>query len=82
MEMSLIKKVLPILIFLLIMTVAWVGFSIYFQTVDLDIDANATSYTKQISSSFDTEALDDVADRTDESFPISPQEFLVLNQED
>jgi hypothetical protein len=64
------------------MSVAWIGFSIYFQRVDLDIDPNATNFTKPISSSFNTEVLGEVSDRTDESFPISPQEFLKLNQAD
>jgi hypothetical protein len=82
MEMSLIKKILPVLVLLLIMSVAWIGFSIYFQRVDLDIDPNATNFTKPISSSFNTEVLGEVSDRTDESFPISPQEFLKLNQAD
>jgi hypothetical protein len=82
MEMTLIKRIVPILIFLLIISVAWVGFSIYFQSIDLDIDPNATSFTKPISTSFDTEVLEEVSERTDESFPISPQEFLKLNQVD
>jgi len=80
--MSLIKRILPVLIFLLVVTIAWVGFSIYFQSIDLDIDANATNYTKPINSSFDTETLDSITKRTDESFPVSPQEFLRLNQLD
>lgn len=80
--MSLIKKVLPVLIFLLIVTVAWIGFSIYFQAEDLEVDPNAENYTKPISSTFDTETLKDVTDRTSDSFPVSPQEFLRLNQLD
>lgn len=82
MEMSLIKKVLPILIFLLIVTVAWAGFSIYFQTVDIDVNANATNFTKPINNSFDMEILGELMERTEESFPVSPQEFLKLNKVD
>ncbi len=80
--MSLIKRILSVLVLLLIVTVVWVGLSIYFQSVDLDIDPNATSYTKPINKSFDTETLDELTVRTDESFPVSPQEFLRLNQLD
>jgi hypothetical protein len=80
--MSLIKRILSVLVLLLVVTVAWVGFSIYFQSVNLDIDPNATSYTKPINKSFDTETLDELTTRTDESFPVSPQEFLRLNQLD
>jgi cell division protein FtsL len=80
--MSLIKKVLPVLIFLLIVAVAWVGFSIYYQTVEIDVNPNATNFTKPINKSFNEEALEEVVSRTDESFPVSPQEFLKFNQED
>lgn len=77
--MSLIKKILPVLIILLIVSVAWVGFSLYFQRTDIDIDPNATNFTKPINSSFDTEIIDEISIRTQESFPVSPQEFLKLN---
>lgn len=80
--MSLIKKILPVLIILLIVTIAWVGSSVYFQSIVLDIDDNATSYTKPINPSFDTEALEAITERTDRSFPVSPQQFLRLNQLD
>ncbi len=73
---------LPILIFLLIVTVAWVGFSIYSQVIELDINPNAGNFTKPISTTFDTEILDDISTKTEESFPVSPQEFLRLNQAD
>lgn len=73
---------LPILIFLLVVTIAWVGFSIYSQVIELDINPNAENFTKPISSTFDTEVLDDISTKTEESFPVSPQEFLRLNQVD
>ncbi len=77
--MSFIKKMLPVLIFLLVVSLVWVGFSIYFQSIDLDVNPNATNYTKPISEEFDTETLDAVTEKTEESFPVSPQEFLRLN---
>jgi len=80
--MSVIKRMLPILIFLLVVTVAWVGFSIYSQVVELDINPNAENFTKPISTTFDTEVLEDISTKTKESFPVSPQEFLRLNQVD
>lgn len=80
--MSLIKKILPVLIILLIVAVAWVGFSIYSQSINIDINPNATNFTKPISSTFDEEILEEVESKTDESFPISPREFLELNQLD
>jgi hypothetical protein len=80
--MSLIKKIIPVLIIILIATVSWVGFSVYFQTIDINVDPNATSFTKPINSSFDTETLEQITEKTEESFPVSPDEFLRLNQVD
>ncbi len=80
--MSLIKKVLPVLIFLLVVAIAWIGFSVYYQTVDIDINPNATNFTKPINDSFNEEVLEEVVDRTEASFPVSPQEFLKFNQKD
>lgn len=77
-----IKKLLVVLIFLLIVSVAWVGFSLYYQSVELDVNPNATNYTKPISNTFSTETIDEVTERTEDSFPVSPQEFLKLNQLD
>ncbi|MDD3474780.1 MAG: hypothetical protein PHP08_02655 [Candidatus Dojkabacteria bacterium] len=77
--MSLIKKIFPVLITLLIVAIAWVGFSLYFQDTIVDVDADATNYTKPINSSFDTDIIEEVSIRTEESFPVSPQEFLKLN---
>lgn len=80
--MSLIKKITPILIILFVMSLVWVGFSVYFQTTGIDIDPNATNYTKPISPSFDLEVLEEVSTKTQDSFPVSPSEFLELNQLD
>ena len=77
--MSLIKKILPVLIILLIVSIAWIGFSLHFQRTSIDVDPNATNFTKPINSSFNTEIIDEVSTRTEESFPVSPQEFLKLN---
>ncbi|MCD4756028.1 hypothetical protein K8R20_00180 [bacterium] len=80
--MSVLKKILPVLIFLLVVVVAWVGFSLYSQIIELDINPNAVNFTKPISATFDTEVLEDISTKTKESFPVSPQEFLRLNQVD
>ena len=78
-EMSLIKKILPVLVTLLIISIVWIGVSLYFQDTSIDVDPNATNYTKPINSSFDTDIIEEVSIRTEESFPVSPQEFLRLN---
>lgn len=80
--MNLINKILPVLIFLLVVSAVWIGFSIYFQSIDLEVDPKAKDFTKPISSTFDMEVLETVAERTEESFPVPPQEFLDLNKND
>lgn len=80
--MDLIKKSIIALVLLLIVVLAWIGFSVYYDTNDLDVDPNASSYTKQLQSSFDTESLTEITERTEQAFPVSPDEFLSLIGED
>lgn len=80
--MDLIKKSIAALVLLLVVVLAWVGFSVYYDTNDLDVDPNASSYTKQLQSSFDTESLTEITERTEQAFPVSPDEFLSLIGED
>ncbi len=80
--MDLIKKSIIALVLLLIVVLAWIGFSVYYDTNDLDVDPNASSYTKQLQSSFDTESLTEITKRTEQAFPVSPDEFLSLIGED
>lgn len=76
--MDWLKKSLLVLILLLVVVFAWVGTSVYFQSTKVDINPNASSYTKSIKSTFDTDELDKVQERTDASFSTSPEEFLNL----
>ena len=76
--MDLIKKSLLAVILLLVVAVAWVGFTIYFKSTATDVNPNASSYTRQLKTSFDDESLQDVSERTESSFPVSPSEFLNL----
>ena len=78
--MDLLKRSLFALVLLLIVVVAWVSISIYFKQSHVDVNPNADSYTKQIKSSFDTEELKLVTDRTEKSFSVSPSEFLSLTE--
>ena len=77
--MGIAKKMFPILILLLIVAVVWVGVSIHFQNIDLDIDPKAESLVSPISDSFDMEVVQKLSEKTEDSFPISPSEFLRLN---
>jgi hypothetical protein len=76
--MDILKKSLFALVMLLGVVVAWIGFSIYFQNNSVSVNPNAESYTKQLSNTFDLEELEMVTERTEESFPISPEEFFSL----
>jgi len=76
--MELIKKSLIALVLLLVVVLAWIGGSIYYQSISIDVNPNAQSYTGALRPNFDLEELEKVTDRTETSFPVSPSEFLVL----
>ena len=78
--MEWIKKSLIALVLLLIVSVVWDGSTIYFSTNNVDVNPNASSYTKQLSTSFDEEELNLVTDRTSKSFTVSPTQFLNLTK--
>ena len=81
--MKLLKQSLYVLVLLLVVVLAWVGFSAYFQSREVEVNPNAQNYTRNISSSFDTEEIESISIRIDESFPISPEAFFLLtNSED
>jgi ABC-type lipoprotein release transport system permease subunit len=76
--MEIIKKSLLGLVLLLVVVVVWVGFSIYFQSTSVDVNPNASSYSGQIRNTFDLDELEIITERTEKSFPVSPDEFLSL----
>lgn len=78
--MDILRKSLIATLLLLVVVVAWVVASIYFKQTYVDVNPNATSYTKQIKSSFDTDSLNVVTQRTEKSFSVSPTEFLNLTE--
>lgn len=76
--MDIIKKTLVALVMLLVVVLAWIGSLIYFQSTSIDVNPNASSLTGQIKNSFDLEELEKISERTKDSFPVSPEEFLSL----
>ena len=78
--MEWIKKSLIALVLLLVVAIVWVGSTVYFSTNNVDVNPNASSYTKQLSTSFDQEELDLVTDRASKSFTVSPSQFLNLTE--
>jgi len=79
--MEIIKKSILALILLLVVAIVWVGSSIYFQSTSVDVNPNAKSYTESINESFDIEILEEISQKTSNSFPTSPQEFLTLGED-
>ena len=77
--MDILKKIVFVLIILFVVVLAWVFTSIYWQRASLDINAEATNYTKPLNKSFNEEVLIEISDKTLRSFPVSPDEFLRLN---
>ena len=79
--MDLIKKSILALVLLLVVIIAWVGSSVYFQNFSIEAKPGVETYTKSLKDSFDTEIVDMVITRSEEAFPISPDEFLSLTEE-
>jgi hypothetical protein len=78
--MEWVKKSLLALVLLLVVALIWVGSTIYFSSTDIDVNPNASSYTKQLSTSFDEDELNAVTERTSKSFSVSPSQFLNLTE--
>lgn len=79
--MKLLKQVVYVLSLLLVIALVWVGFSSYLQSQSVEINPNASNYTKPISTTFDIDEIEGITVRIEESFPISPQEFFLLTEE-
>jgi len=76
--MKLLRNSLYVLILLLVVALAWVGFSVYSQSINVDINPNASNYTRPIKRSFDSEEIQNITERIDENFSVSPSEFFLL----
>jgi len=79
--MNLLKQSVYVLIMLLVVVVVWVGSSAYIQTQRIEINPNASSYTRSVKSSFDTDEIESVNTRISQSFSVSPEEFFLLTGE-
>ncbi len=72
------KDILPVLILLIIVVIAWIGVSVYSGSQTLDINPNASSLTKSIKASFDLTGFNDFKTRVS-ALPVSPTSFTALN---
>jgi len=75
------KGITVILVMLVIVAFAWIGMGVYFISNEIKIDPNALTYIKFISPSFREEAVSSVTKRVEESLPVSPSEYIRLNEE-
>jgi hypothetical protein len=72
------RELLPVLILLIVVVVAWIGVSVYSGNQNLDIDPNAASLTKNISPKFDVTGFTDFKARVT-ALPVSPTSFTSLS---
>lgn len=79
--MNLLKQSVYILILLLVVVLAWVGSSAYMQSQSVEINPNASSYTRAVKSVFDTEEIENINTRITENFSVSPEEFFLLSED-
>jgi cell division protein FtsL len=80
--MKLLKQSIYVLVLLLVVVLVWVGFSIYFQAQDAEVNPNASSYTNHIDASFDIDEINNIKARISSGFSVSPEEFFLLTEED
>ncbi len=76
--MEIIKRTLAALVMLCVVILVWVGFYIYFESTNIDINSNAENYTKQLKSNFDLEELEEISEKVENNFPVAPEVFLSL----
>ncbi len=67
---------MPILVLLLVVVVAWIGLSVYFQQTSININPNASTYIVNIRNTFDRNSYDEMIKKTKENLLISPDTFL------
>lgn len=79
--MDTVKKFLFAIILLAVIVLIWVGITFFCEGKDTSVPESTKAYTTQISKSFNLKELDRVYERTEESFPVSPREFLNLVEE-
>jgi hypothetical protein len=79
--MNIIKNYLVPIVLLIAVALVWVGSVLISQKQFVNINANASAYTKPLKDTFDIDLLNTVNERTEKSFPVLPSEFLDLNPE-
>lgn len=74
------KTLTPILILLVVVVIAWIGLSLYFNQAAVVINPNAVSYIATLKDSFDKESFDLLIKKTEETLPIQPELFLNIQK--
>ncbi len=73
-----VKKFLFAIILLGVIAFAWVGMKFYFEKRDTSLSEGVEDYTKPIAGTFKMKEVDEVYEKTEKSFLVSPDEFLEL----
>jgi hypothetical protein len=79
--MEILKKYIVGIVLLVVVGIIWAGFALLADKIFLDVNPNASTYTKPLEKNFDVETLNKVSERTEKSFPILPSEFFSLNED-
>lgn len=79
--MYLIKRYLVPIVLALTILLVWVGTLVIKEKVFVTLNPNANTYIKPLKPSFDESTLEDVSERTEDSFPVLPKEFLNLKSD-
>lgn len=73
-----VKKFLFAIILLGVIAFAWVGMKFYFEKRDSSLSGDVENYTKQIPGTFKMKEVDEVYEKTEKSFLVSPDDFFEL----
>lgn len=74
------KELRFILVMMIVISIIWVGFGIFFSNNGVTINPNAQSYVKPINKAFDLDGFDQLVIRTEENLPVSPEDLRDLVQ--
>jgi hypothetical protein len=77
--MEIFRKYFVVILLTIIVCIVWGGITLFSGRISSSINPNAEVYVKPLNPKFDEEIIEEVSERTKESFPISPEDFEELN---
>ena len=73
-----VKKFLFAIILLGVIAFVWVGMKFSLEERDTSLSENVENYTKPIAGTFKMKEVEEVYEKTEKSFLVSPADFLEL----